>query len=187
MNWKEKGGSYIVKSGEAKRIVDFYGAGGSLLDYGAGNRKFLRQMKDEGISLAAADVEKFFDAPIPFYYVNGAKGIAEIPRTFDTITAWNVLEHIYDPKSVVEELGKKLNRNGLLIVSVPNVSSWLDRLLFLYYGEFHRYNKDNDHVFIFTNDTRDKVFAGWKLLNKNQVFIERLLGNTVCYVYQKNA
>jgi SAM-dependent methyltransferase len=42
---------------------------------------------------------------------------------FDTVIIWHVLEHLHDPRGVLEEIHRILRPGGKLIVAVPNLSS----------------------------------------------------------------
>lgn len=44
-------------------------------------------------------------------------------KKFDVICAFDVLEHLYDPKKIVKKIHKDLNKGGLIFVYVPNWQS----------------------------------------------------------------
>jgi len=50
--------------------------------------------------------------------------------TFDCIVCSHVLEHLYQPNQVVERLRRVLTPEGTLIVALPNVLHWRQRLEF---------------------------------------------------------
>jgi SAM-dependent methyltransferase len=76
-----------------------------------------------------------------------AKGFAP----FDCIICSHVLEHLHNPESVLGEIKKLLRPDSVLIVALPNVLLWKQRLQFLR-GRF-RYTKggimDSTHVRFF--------------------------------------
>ncbi len=49
--------------------------------------------------------------------------IAKHEGTFDIVHAANVLEHVIEPKAVLEDLKRLLTKSGRLVVSVPNTRS----------------------------------------------------------------
>ena len=49
--------------------------------------------------------------------------------TFDAITMWDVLEHVYDPFLVIQMAERLLRPGGILVVNHPNLES-IDRKLF---------------------------------------------------------
>lgn len=58
--------------------------------------------------------------------INISNDISEIPAKmkFDYITASQVLEHVPDPSAYIKEVMTRLNENGQLIFSFPNLSSF---------------------------------------------------------------
>jgi hypothetical protein len=44
--------------------------------------------------------------------------------TFDVITLWHVLEHVTDLEETLSFFKTRLNRNGILIIAVPNYTSY---------------------------------------------------------------
>jgi 2-polyprenyl-6-hydroxyphenyl methylase/3-demethylubiquinone-9 3-methyltransferase len=60
--------------------------------------------------------------------------IAELRGEFDLITCMEVIEHVADPAAFVKALAMRLARDGLLILSTPNATSW-SRLLMITIGE----------------------------------------------------
>ncbi|MDQ7030854.1 MAG: class I SAM-dependent methyltransferase [Ardenticatenia bacterium] len=71
---------------------------------------------------AAAIARKLTGAPIWVGSVNEFHS----DKTFDAITAWEVLEHLPDPADVIEILVGLLKPGGFLALSVPNWSSpWM--------------------------------------------------------------
>jgi methionine biosynthesis protein MetW len=51
---------------------------------------------------------------------------------FDTVVLLAVLEHIFDPYSVIKEINRVLRPGGLLIIDVPNVASFSNRTRILF-------------------------------------------------------
>jgi ubiquinone/menaquinone biosynthesis C-methylase UbiE len=41
---------------------------------------------------------------------------------FDVITMWHVLEHIYEPNSLLSEINRVLDNRGVFIVGIPNIN-----------------------------------------------------------------
>ena len=51
------------------------------------------------------------------------------PRSFDLITLWDVLEHIPEPKPLLELVGDLLRPDGVFLVSYPDFRSIMGRIL----------------------------------------------------------
>lgn len=98
---------------------------GKLLDIGAGTGEFLLTAQNSGWEVKGIEP----DENARFLAVQ--KGIKLVPDSsdfkaekFDVITLWHVLEHVYDLEKQIQELESLLNRNGLLIIAVPNFKSY---------------------------------------------------------------
>lgn len=74
---------------------------------------------------------------------------------FDYIVFSNVLEHVYDPFLTLQHYLKYLKRDGLILISVPNVAVWTNRIKLLF-GKFDYYDTgimDRTHIRFFTFKT----------------------------------
>ncbi len=58
---------------------------------------------------------KFRNTPLQF-----ADDISAIDDTFDCIVLSHVVEHVYDPKGIIEQAARKLNDNGIIFIDVPH-------------------------------------------------------------------
>lgn len=109
-----------------------YVPNGRLLDFGCGAGGFLRRMQKlgwhvEGLDFSAdvaAQVRREFNIPV---HVGSLPHPELIPESYDVITMWNSLEHVHDPRRVVEAAWQLLRPGGRLVVGVPNIESWTFR------------------------------------------------------------
>ena len=60
--------------------------------------------------------------------------VQTLEREFDLVTAMEVIEHVADPQLFVKALAKRLARDGLLVMSTPNATSW-SRVMMITLGE----------------------------------------------------
>lgn len=87
---------------------------------------------------------------------------------FDCIVCSHVLEHLYRPERALEKLRPLLNPDGLLIVALPNIVHWPQRLQFLR-GRF-RYTEgglmDSTHFRFFDWETSRELVqnAGFQIV-----------------------
>lgn len=48
---------------------------------------------------------------------------------FSVVTLVEVIEHLYDPDAALEEVWRVLKKEGILILSTPNLAAWYNRVL----------------------------------------------------------
>ena len=53
-------------------------------------------------------------------------------NSFDIITCNHVLEHIFYTENLIQEFKRILKPTGICIISVPNLSAWINRLFLLF-------------------------------------------------------
>jgi 2-polyprenyl-3-methyl-5-hydroxy-6-metoxy-1,4-benzoquinol methylase len=97
---------------------------GPLLDYGAGTGNFLREVKNHGYPVygvePSADARNKVASDIPI-----VSRLNELPnQTFQVITLWHVLEHVYSLNDTIRQLKEKLTDRGTIFIAVPNRESY---------------------------------------------------------------
>ncbi len=105
-----------------KELIEKYTLDKNLLDYGCGTGTFLAYMSKmewQTIGVEPDDTAK----QIAISKGLNIKELTEIDSRFDCITLFHVLEHVHQLNNTLEELIAKLNRNGILILAVPNFNS----------------------------------------------------------------
>jgi len=63
---------------------------------------------------------------------NLEEGIPFKSNKFDLVYAAEILEHLYNPDFLLEEIHRVLNETGYLLLSTPNLCAWYNRILFLF-------------------------------------------------------
>jgi len=105
-------------------------ARGACLDYGAGNGELLLEMARRGHPVTYYDVEgvtmrfarrRAENAGLPMEFTHSKDALAAIARKrrFDTIFAFDVLEHLPDLPGELDFLSSLLNENGMFVFDVP--------------------------------------------------------------------
>jgi methionine biosynthesis protein MetW len=80
---------------------------------------------------------------------------------FDAIIFADVLEHLRDPLSILVHAREWLSREGVVLVSIPNVAHWTIRLRLLF-GQFEYtdgFLMDRTHLRFFTRASARAMFA----------------------------
>jgi 2-polyprenyl-3-methyl-5-hydroxy-6-metoxy-1,4-benzoquinol methylase len=98
---------------------------GSLLDVGAGIGQFLSLARKNypkvyGTEVSATAVEIAKDRYGLDLFHGTLEELAQQGRTYDNITLFHVLEHVPDPKAMLQTCHSLLNPGGCLVVAVPN-------------------------------------------------------------------
>jgi 2-polyprenyl-3-methyl-5-hydroxy-6-metoxy-1,4-benzoquinol methylase len=102
-----------------------------LLDYGCGLGDFMVAARDFGFQPWGVEVS---DPAISFCRtqhkldVLHVKSRTELPREFGVVRLAHVLEHVSDPRDLLEFSRDRLEAGGLLYIEVPNFSSFMSTL-----------------------------------------------------------
>jgi len=95
----------------------------SVLDFGMGWGLWCRMAKAFGFEVWGVDIATDRIAFVRQYGVRGVGGLDDLDdaRTFDFINLDQVLEHVPDPKALLERLVSRLRAGGGMRIGVPNV------------------------------------------------------------------
>ncbi len=114
--------------GRKYALVNRFARGKRLLDYGTGTGYFTDYMVRKGYAAEGIEIdenarkygaEKFgITVNAPEYLFDGYA-----PESFDVISLWHVLEHLYDPGKYLKQFYQLLSEEGTLIIAVPNHKS----------------------------------------------------------------
>jgi SAM-dependent methyltransferase len=110
-----------------RQVLAWYGRG-RLLDFGCGGGSFLQRMgglgwQVTGLDISAATVCRV-RADLGLRVLVGSLPHPELqPESFDVITMWQSLEHVHQPREVLQEAHQLLTADGKLLVAVPNIDS----------------------------------------------------------------
>jgi len=151
--------------------------GGKLLDVGCASGEFLHIMGQVGIwdvegldiSLDATQVAR--ERYGLRVFIGELKTAAYPTASFDVVTLWDVIEHLHDPKSTLDEVQRILKPGGLLVMSTPNLQSWDARL----FGPYWAGLDAPRHLFVFSPQTLGRLlnvtgFRVDRMRNLNQYY-----------------
>ena len=146
MNYNEKAPDYF--SNIRKDLINLIDANAKdlkILEVGAAYGETLYYLKQNGIAAEAVGVDIFEDAknkqnykPLDRFIFGDIEKI-ELPeynQYFDLILLPDVLEHLFEPKSVLQTLKKYLKEDGKIIVSMPNIRYYSALYKIVFKGDF---------------------------------------------------
>ena len=129
----------------------------SVLDFGCGTGGFLQNARDVAESVTGVELEERLRPHFQSTQLEVCADVGSLDtkRTFDVITAFHVIEHLPDPRHILELLKGRLTPGGQIIVEVPSAD---DALLTLYENEpFSRFTYWSCHLYLFNASTLDRL------------------------------
>jgi len=116
-----------------------YKRSGDILDLGCGSGAFLRALKADGVNWHLHGVEISPQSARQAAETTGAEVfVGDVlaapfpPASFDAITAFDVLEHLHDPRETLRKITEWLRPGGIFYVFLPNIDS-IERRVFRSY------------------------------------------------------
>ena len=114
----------------AKQVAQYIPYGGSVLDIGCGNGRFLISLEKygqyvlhglelPGNSAKRAARHRQIDLKVGRLADSDFKD-----ASLDVITLFHVFEHLDNPSETLDVIDKKMKREGHLVMSFPNIASW---------------------------------------------------------------
>ena len=131
---------------------------GTILDIGAGTGDFLARAKYRGWKIEGVEpniaarklaVKKEVELNQDSSQLNSG--------SFDVITMWHVLEHVYDLEKQILQLQKLLKEDGLLVIAVPNFRSYDAKK----YQQFWAAYDVPRHLWHFSKNSIEKLFGSF--------------------------
>lgn len=117
------------------------GAGGDLLDFGAGVGRLTERLWRTARfkSVAGADLyPRAASLPAVIQWIEGDLNdrLPAAPASFDTVVGVEVIEHLENPRAVCRELYRLVRPGGVVLLSTPNNESLRSLLALLLRGHF---------------------------------------------------
>lgn len=123
-----------------------------VLDFGCGSGGYIHNVKAIASYVAGVELENdkreyLLKEGIPCF-----ESIDVLPdEKYDVITLFHVLEHLPDPITILEKLKSHLEKDGKIIIEVPNAD---DALLSMYKSDdFANFTYWVCHLYLYTNRT----------------------------------
>jgi methionine biosynthesis protein MetW len=107
-----------------------------ILDIGCGDGSFIIRFKKHcetfGVDVSQNAVKMAKEAGMNAYEVDvSSKRLPFQDEYFDIIYMGDVIEHLTNPDFAINEVARVIKTNGFLVLSTPNLASWINRLLLL--------------------------------------------------------
>ena len=141
---------------------------GRLLDIGTGTGYFPAEMQRRGWQVEAveksAEARQFAKTHFNLE-VKPDHTLHTLPQgAYQVITLWHVMEHLYNLEETWQQLYQLLDEKGVLIVAVPNCSSWDARK----YGAYWAAYDVPRHLWHFTPNTIQQMGSkqGFRLVER---------------------
>lgn len=144
----------------ARRVIQRTAKPGKVLDIGCATGIFLNAMKQQGWECYGIEpstyAAQYAASRFGIEVFNGF--LAECPyedEFFDAVTLWDVLEHLPDPREELARVWQLLKPGGLLVVSMPNSSSWERRT----FGKYWAGWDIPRHFYIYNDKTISRMLS----------------------------
>jgi SAM-dependent methyltransferase len=186
MNYDKKGADYYSNIRlDLINLIDKKSQNLKVLEIGAAYGETLFYLKQNGIASEVVGVDIFEDAknkqnykPLDQFIFGDIEKIdlPEYFQHFDLILLADVLEHLFEPKSVLETLKKYLKEDGKMIISMPNIRYYSALYKIVFKGDF-KYEEsgifDYTHVRFYCRKNIQELLetAGYKVLKQESSII----------------
>ncbi len=148
----------------------FLKPGMKILDFGCGQGAFSQRLADAGmivdvcdldISQTKASVNKKYQLDL-----NEPGVTSTITDKYDVIVSMEIIEHIHDPWKYLSDSLSLLKKDGIIVLSTPNVSNFVSRLRFFMKGSLLAFEKNDlahGHITPLTFIQLENMFGHFKL------------------------
>jgi SAM-dependent methyltransferase len=121
-----------------RTVILNYKQGGAILDLGCSSGAFLGTLGSGswnlyGIEMEASTASKARTDTGAEVYVGDVLAAPFPPGSFDVITCFDVLEHVYGPREILARVLELLKPGGVFFITLPNIRSWEARIFGTYW------------------------------------------------------
>ncbi|MBT3354337.1 MAG: class I SAM-dependent methyltransferase [Candidatus Scalindua sp.] len=189
--WHERIRVSVGEENKEKKVGEIFdtvssvlNTGNRLLDVGCGDGGFALKIKDKFSKIYGAEIAK--EAALIARKQNVSASLVDLNLSlsyqnniFDAVTCLDVIEHLLDPDSFIEEIYRVLKPAGQLVLTTPNIRNFRNLYTLVFKGIFPQTSPDTfvwggGHLHFFTREDIKSIFkkAGFKRIefsiNQNQ-------------------
>lgn len=112
-----------------------------ILDIGCGDGEFSSMLLNNnnkvfGLDISETAVRAAQERGIQAEYFDVNENLSFEDESFDIVLIFDTLEHVFDPCFILKESYRVLKPDGILYCGIPNASMLVNRLRFLFTGNF---------------------------------------------------
>lgn len=152
------------KHNSAGKLVAFSfieeGAGKSALDIGCRDGYWTERLKEKGYAVSALDVRPEYGPALVHDVENG---LPFDDDSFDLVWCTEVIEHLHNPRHLLDEIERVLRPDGLAVLTTPN-SGWWFYAVSRFWGWTPQKLQNPDHKQFFKEQDMRRMAAGYELL-----------------------
>lgn len=164
----------IVKTFEQRvKKIEKYIKREKLLDIGCATGFFMKAASSRGWKVEGVEISEFAGeyAKSHFKFKVHTQDFLTLelkPNSYDLLTFWDVIEHFYTPIAAVKKASKLLKKNGLLVISTPDVGSIPARAT---RNKWVGYKLSDEHLTYFSKKTITKLLEenGFSIVKKTYI------------------
>jgi len=168
---KHSGDGTIPKGSRMDVALTLISSGESALDIGCGDGTFaaalaFRFAHVSGVDISATAIEAATRRGIDARQVNmDVEPLPFADGAFDTITCLDVLEHVFDPRTVIPEIARVCRPRATLVITTPNMRYWR-HIRSIIAGKFPRTSMDEEaydggHLHYYTASNLIALISPW--------------------------
>ena len=157
------------------------------LDFGCGTGEFLYYLSKKGIHTKGIELnESARSFATENYNLKIYKSLETLPENennFDAITLWHSLEHVYNLNSTLDKIKSILNKEGILIIAVPNFEAKDAKL----YGKFWAAYDVPRHLYHFNKNSIELLLRnhGFRLKHSVPLYFDAFYVSLLSEKYKK--
>ena len=174
---------YMLKR-KADLISKYINTGDCFLDFGCGIGELVLKMKLRGfVSCGVENNLNAYNACLK-KNISVFKDLISLKSKFNLISCWHSLEHLSDLTTTLSMFNKLINKNGYLIVAVPNHESFDSK----YYGKFWAGYDVPRHRFHFNKDALIRIVedSNFEMIDSSPMFLDAFYISILSEKYKKN-